>query len=72
MLRSPSATHSDLKELKNFFNLTMTYRMDSDIKWDYGKVYDKETNEFVAPFASPKWREIDNDFFGRKIIFIKI
>lgn len=49
----------------------MTYRLDSDIQFDYGKIVDLETNEIVAPSSSPAWRETDEDFYG-KILIIEI
>lgn len=45
----------------------MTYRLDSDVNFDYGKVIDKETNEIVAPNLKPKWKEVEKDFYGKKI-----
>lgn len=39
--------------------------MDSDIKWDYGKFVDSETNEIIAPSPAPNWREPEEDFFGK-------
>lgn len=41
MWESPYHTHADLNNLaqQNFFNLTMTYRLDSDIYSPYGRFY---------------------------------
>lgn len=49
---------------KNFFNLTMTYRLDSDIVWPYGEVRTLETDQFVAPMKEPKWRDAVYEFSG--------
>lgn len=40
---------------RNFFNMTFTYRLDSDIAWPYFGVYDAETEELVAPSFNPQW-----------------
>lgn len=42
----------------------MTYRLDSDILWSYGKIIDKQTNEIVAPSYDPKWKKVEDKFFG--------
>jgi alpha-1,3-fucosyltransferase len=62
--RSPTAVLDNLSAYKNFYNLTMTYRLDSDIEFDYGKVIDMKTNQIVAPAVNPKWKTPDNNFYG--------
>jgi hypothetical protein len=42
----------------------MTYRLDSDIEFDYGKVIDVKTDEVIAPAVNPKWKVPDEDFSG--------
>lgn len=37
LMESPVHTYSQMKE--NFFNLTMTYKQDSDIQFAYGKYH---------------------------------
>lgn len=39
----------------------MNYRLDSDVMWPYGRVYDKETGFQVAPSQQSKyiWRKVD-------------
>jgi hypothetical protein len=49
----------------------MTYRLDSDISWDYGKVLDKETNEIFAPSPNPKWKKVEENFYGRIVNILK-
>lgn len=43
----------------------MTYRFDSDIRWDYGKIFDIKTHNAIAPSENPKWLEPDDDFYGK-------
>ncbi|XP_008554692.1 alpha-(1,3)-fucosyltransferase C isoform X1 [Microplitis demolitor] len=44
----------------NFYNWTMSYRLDSDIRRPYGQVRDIESNKIIAPPRDPdgvvKWR----------------
>jgi hypothetical protein len=42
----------------------MTYRIDSDLPWFYGKVIDLKTNQIIAPARNIKWRQPDEDFEG--------
>lgn len=56
-----------------YYNLTMSYRLDSDIKWLYGKVTDLSSGLQVAPALYVKWKQPDDNFFGercRKTYFI--
>lgn len=51
----------------------MTYRIDSDIFWSYGKVFDINTNEVVGPGPNPAWKTFDVNFFGKtwiKMLFL--
>ncbi|XP_076245529.1 alpha-(1,3)-fucosyltransferase C isoform X2 [Calliopsis andreniformis] len=45
---------------ENFFNLTMTYRLDSDIVWTYGVIRDLNTDEVVAPLPNTVWTSFNN------------
>lgn len=51
----------------NKFNMTISYRLDSDSIWEYGGFIDKVTNEKISPAYQPKWRPFDlvtyNDSF---------
>lgn len=38
--------------------------MESDIRWDYGKVIEKKNNKIVAPSLEPEWKKIEDDFYG--------
>ena len=53
-----------LKGDHDFYNLTMTYRLDSDIGWFYGQTVNLESGNVVAPSTKVKWRVPDNDFYG--------
>lgn len=60
-LESPSHVGTKYKNYGNIFNLTMTYRIDSDIQMKYGKVRDKATGKIVAPSYEPNWRKVDEN-----------
>ena len=45
---------------EDFFNVTMTYRLDSDIVWTYGVVKDSHTGEIVAPSRNANWDAFNN------------
>lgn len=40
--------------------------MDSDIQWSYGKIIDKVTKKIFAPSYDPQWKEVDEQFYGKK------
>ncbi|XP_070490937.1 alpha-(1,3)-fucosyltransferase C-like [Chironomus tepperi] len=54
---SPILTKRNLTLYNNFFNMTLTYRLDSDVLWSYGMVFDIETGAVVAPSKGAKWRK---------------
>lgn len=62
--RAPGEIKHNLEADHDFYNLTMTYRLDSDIKWAYGGIIDKSTGATIAPAMHPPWRQPDNDFYG--------
>jgi alpha-1,3-fucosyltransferase len=62
--RAPTFIREHLKRFNNYYNMTMTYRMDSDVEWDYGKIVSAETNEVIAPSKTPNWKSPDDSFFG--------
>ncbi|XP_020290110.1 alpha-(1,3)-fucosyltransferase C-like isoform X2 [Pseudomyrmex gracilis] len=53
-LESPSNRPYDYYE--DYFNLTMTYRQDSDIPWTYFIIEDAQSGKFVAPSKNPDWK----------------
>ncbi|KAG5676245.1 hypothetical protein PVAND_006094 [Polypedilum vanderplanki] len=67
-LESPTAVIDDLTKYKDFYNLTMTYRLDSDIEFDYGKVISIDTEKVIAPSKNPNWHDIDEDFYDEKLM----
>lgn len=48
----------------DIFNLTMTYRLDSDIRFPYGEVVDKVTRVVVAPNYEVDWRSFNGSLKG--------
>lgn len=62
-----SMTHHNFGLDDNFYNWTMTYRLDSDVVWPYNFFLDTELKEIVAPALSPAWRE-PHDFHGNRLI----
>ncbi|XP_011145101.2 alpha-(1,3)-fucosyltransferase C [Harpegnathos saltator] len=60
-LESPANRKIPDKYYENYFNLTMTYRLDSDILWSYGTIEDVATGDLVAPFVDPDWAAYQNE-----------
>lgn len=54
-LESPANRAVPYEYYENYFNLTMTYRLDSDVMWPYGVVKDAMTGHLVAPAENPDW-----------------
>lgn len=61
---SPALVKHKLESDYDFYNWTMTYRLDSDILWTYGSILDLETKKVIAPATNIKWKEPDAAFFG--------
>lgn len=57
VMEPPGETKHILSNENNFYNLTMTYRLDSDILWPYKWIMDKETEMRIAPAEFPQWRK---------------
>ncbi|XP_046802714.1 alpha-(1,3)-fucosyltransferase C-like [Lucilia cuprina] len=62
LMESPCATEHSLSNERNFYNLTMTYRMDSDILWPYNWFADKETGMRIIPAEYPQWRSVPDSY----------
>ncbi|XP_073832983.1 alpha-(1,3)-fucosyltransferase C [Musca autumnalis] len=60
LMEPPGETKHILSDERNFYNLTMTYRTDSDIIWAYNWFVDKETGMRILPTEYPKWRPVPN------------
>lgn len=57
ILESPAHTKHDLNDEINIYNLTMTYRLDSDIIWPYCYIEDINSNKIIAPsIQKPNWK----------------
>ncbi|KAH8283256.1 hypothetical protein KR044_006660 [Drosophila immigrans] len=57
LMEPPGETKHRLSDERNFYNLTMSYRLDSDIIWPYAHLMDAETGALVAPSLEPHWRQ---------------
>ncbi|XP_055523455.1 alpha-(1,3)-fucosyltransferase C [Wyeomyia smithii] len=55
-MESPAHTKHLLQGDHDFFNWTMTYRLDSDIIWNYNNFVELESGRLIAPNESPLWR----------------
>ncbi|XP_055585698.1 alpha-(1,3)-fucosyltransferase C-like [Uranotaenia lowii] len=55
-MESPAHTKHLLGGDRDFFNWTMTYRLDSDIVWPYNTLVDIDTDLIVSPAAYPPWK----------------
>lgn len=65
---SPIHIGSRYRNYPGMFDLTMTYRLDSDIQMRYGIVVDKLTDQIIAPNVEPKWREENENVIFGKIV----
>ncbi|XP_014468184.1 PREDICTED: alpha-(1,3)-fucosyltransferase C-like isoform X2 [Dinoponera quadriceps] len=59
-LESPANRAVPYKYYENYFNLTMTYRLDSDILWSYDNIEDAKTGDLLAPAENPDWGVYQN------------
>jgi alpha-1,3-fucosyltransferase len=62
--RAPCHLHRNLDLEVDTFNLTMTYRLHSDIVWTYGETIDLSTGAVVAPNVYVQWKKVEDDFQG--------
>ncbi|ETN66371.1 alpha-(1,3)-fucosyltransferase C [Anopheles darlingi] len=65
---SPAHTKHRLSLDANFFNWTMTYRLDSDILFNYRSIVDLESGEVVSPALKPIWRYGFNEYENASLI----
>jgi alpha-1,3-fucosyltransferase len=73
VLESPANTNHDFNADHSIYNMTMTYRLDSDIVWSYAKIEDVITGQQTAPIqgkSMPVWRTPDVNFSGSYLKFI--
>ncbi|XP_067641988.1 alpha-(1,3)-fucosyltransferase C [Eurosta solidaginis] len=62
LMEPPGETKHVLSDEEGFYNLTMSYRLDSDVVWPYQFIEDIETGELVAPAIHAKWRQVPTDW----------
>lgn len=55
ILESPAHTKHPLDRDGNFFNWTMTYRLDSDVLWSYVQLEDTGTGAVAGPAEGALW-----------------
>jgi alpha-1,3-fucosyltransferase len=46
----------------------MSYRLDSDILWLYGRIIDRETQHTVDPSTNVNWKNVDENFVDEKVL----
>jgi alpha-1,3-fucosyltransferase len=46
----------------------MTYRLDSDIPWPYGRVIDLETQKVVNPSTNVNWKNIEENYANEETL----
>lgn len=59
-LESP-ANRIVFRKYQKSINLTMTYRLDSDILWPYYIIEDIKNNKFIAPSKNVDWNAFQNN-----------
>lgn len=56
-----------MKLLQQFEQISVSHRLDADSIWKYFEIRDIETDQIVAPSRFVRWRDVDHDFFDRKL-----
>uniref|UniRef100_A0A182KFG3 Fucosyltransferase n=1 Tax=Anopheles christyi TaxID=43041 RepID=A0A182KFG3_9DIPT len=56
LMESPAHTKHRLSLDGSYYNWTMTYRLDSDVLFNYLNVVDLESGEVISPALRPSWR----------------
>ncbi|CRL02340.1 CLUMA_CG015321, isoform A [Clunio marinus] len=64
---SPGEIKHSLNKDHDFYNLTMTYRLDSDVVFAYGSTIDLSTNSKIAPAEHVNWRKPNEDFYDEEV-----
>ncbi|XP_018802444.1 PREDICTED: alpha-(1,3)-fucosyltransferase C-like [Bactrocera latifrons] len=58
-LESPTHTWHNFQAESNFYNLTLSYRLDSDVVWSYNVVRTIATRQIIAPALDPIWPAVE-------------
>ena len=64
LFRAPKIFPLDYLKYPDFFNLTMTYRIDSDILYAYGQTVEIDSGYKIAPAYDIKWMQPNDNFSG--------
>lgn len=65
---SPATTKHYLGDEHSFYNLTMTYRLDSDILFPYGYIKEKSSNNIIAPNLKPNWMAPNKNYSNESLL----
>lgn len=65
---SPATTMHNLGDENYFYNLTMTYRLDSDIVFPYRYFREIKSLQIVAPNLKPNWLEPNKTYSNEKLL----
>lgn len=65
--RSPPHVDYDFNLDRGVFNWTMTYRLDADVQWLYGRVDERVTGAKIAPAVKVDWMQPESNFQGLKM-----
>lgn len=67
-MESPAHTKHLLAGDHDFFNWTMTYRLDSEVVWNYNDFVDAETGLVVGPSDRPQWRRDFEEYYNETLL----
>lgn len=67
-MESPAHTKHLLEGDHHFFNWTMTYRLDSEVVWNYNNFVDGDTGTLVAPSERPQWRKDFEEYYNETLL----
>lgn len=62
LCRSPTTYFTNYANDSDFYNMTMSYRLDSEFSWFYGTTTDLASDENIAPALNIQWKEPDDSF----------